>query len=164
MKKSILLSLLLLLCINCDVQQKPFPDFVSHLEHEQIIETWQLDDFHLDVEGILDDASDDFTGFIYMLNSSCSVCIAQLLVFTDMMEKYNCAGDVIALIDEGKQVLLEHYLSQKSEKFSKRIHVIENKSQRYLTARIENEDVNGILVPCHASVPSGCFLYSLHID
>lgn len=105
----------------------------------------------------------NFTGIdneaLYFLNASCSICIAQFFKFIDITKKNNCKCRITVLIDENKAAMIEYYLSLLDKDLQDRIYLVENKQQKFLNTRIENEDLNGIIFLIKLSEIEACYRF-----
>lgn len=86
------------------------------------------------------------TSFVYLLNSSCSMCLYQFVEFYQY-EHNMCGIPVTAVIDEGRMPQLEYVLDKSGiDLASPNLVIVENLDSMYVHGNIENLDLSGVLI------------------
>ena len=147
-----------LLTFSCTYQDVSSSAFLTFLEKEKLVEPFT------DQEIILNERDLPQTdNIIYLLNSHCSICIAQLISFCKNIERLNGNFLLIVIIDEGETALVDFYISEIKLKLKEKIVLRENKEYKYLPLRIDNEDLSGIII-CKDELTQGKKPYLYHIS
>lgn len=69
-------------------------------------------------------------GYVYVVNSECSVCIGNFLSFAKHLVVTNFQDTLVAIICESTRPIINHYLKEEGLDKKLRIRLVENESKR----------------------------------
>ena len=82
----------------------------------------------------------EFTGFVYVVNSECSVCMEDFLNFAEHLKRIGGEASLIALVADESKAVLEYYLEM-AELSDMDITLVENRG-RYIQGSLEDQNGN----------------------
>lgn len=132
---------------NCSKQDRTMMDMdglIKYFLKERAAVSYELEDSIINADQLIPLCSD--SSFVYLLNSSCSMCIYQFVEFYQY-EQNMCGAPVFVIIDEGYIPRFEYVMEQSGIKIgTPNLSVIENKRLKYVDGIIENTDLSGALI------------------
>lgn len=103
---------------------------------------------------------DGYNGYIYIMNSECSDCIATFISFAEKLNTTGYCGNLLVVISAATQPIVNHYI--KEYDFSKNINITlsENKQGKWGVGSIEEE--TGKVYVITNNIIEKAYLYSLY--
>ncbi len=119
--------IVILLLIGCssvanrkDGTMEVTDDILKLMVREEKATVFQNDTLKVNFEKLFEKRVEPFTGFVYLLNSSCSFCVAQFLNFLSFLEKKDINLSVVVIVEDGGSVSAKFYMKQVGfDKFDK---------------------------------------------
>lgn len=78
------------------------------------------------------DKTDKYSGYVYLLDSKCSICLSTFFDFINTIKLNNSHYPISLIVDSGNKPIIEYYISQIIEKDRVKISVYENFNNRFL--------------------------------
>lgn len=134
----------ILLLIGCssatnekDSTVKVTDNILKLMVSEEKATVLQNDTLQVNFEKLYEKKVEPFTGFVYLLNSSCSFCVAQFLSFLSFLEEKNVNLSVVVIVEDGGSVSAKFYMKQVGfEKFDK-VEFVENSKGEIVSENLE---------------------------
>jgi len=147
MKIKCLCFICIVCCMACQGSQEnacSLQGFVDALKKEHLAVPYKQEGMEIaSVPELLQICNND-TVLLYALNSSCSLCIAQLYNFCLLKNERCCTTPLIVIVDERQKNKVEYYAHLFEAEMKEHIYIIENKEYKFLNMNIENNDLNGL--------------------
>ena len=137
-------------CINTNTDSK------SKSELEEKLYPLSKEDTELNLD-TLQEYAPDFNGYVYIMNSDCSSCIAEFLSFAKELAESEYNGDLLVIISNATQPIINHYIKQYD--FYKKINIllIENKQRKWGIKSVE--EMNGMVYVIEQSQIKSVYQY-----
>ena len=105
----------------------------------------------------LQEYAPDFNGYVYIMNSDCSSCIAEFLSFAKELAESEYNGDLLVIISNATQPIINHYIKQYD--FYKKINILlsENKQRKWGIKSVE--EMNGMVYVIEQSQIKSVYQY-----
>jgi len=98
---------------------------------------FQYDALMVNFEKIFAKETEPFTGFVYLLNSSCSFCVGQFLGFLSFLKKEKIDLPIVVIVEEGGSVSARFYMKQVGFSGLKKIEFIEDSKGEIVSEDLE---------------------------
>lgn len=130
MKTNILLIILLTIicCVACQQKGKDsLPEsFIDGLIKDNVAFSSDKIEVPEDIEESIRKIDNHFSGFIYVLDASCSICIAKICEFSEKIIRGQVNLPIIVYVDEKYLPIVEYY-TNRIENIQKQIIIIVDK-------------------------------------
>lgn len=151
MKHTIYIGLITFILICCNTNKKETQQhdekrsqfLVDFVNNTDTVLDYQYDDRIFHFEELLHDHKDShLKGFIYVLNSECSICIGEFLDFIFHVKELKNLIRILVITEPGSKELLDYYLDQTGMNHVLELSVYENNQNKYIEGPLEKQNGN----------------------